>query len=90
MAFTAMDLAQLESLVAASDGGLQVAAEFRSRFPGKSLTRCDASDMGAEPPYKQFDNVALYFVDGREHCWHLTTDPGQATGVVLAKRKGAP
>jgi len=87
MSFTAADLTQLESLLAESDGGPQVVAEFRSRFPGRSLTRCDASDMDTERPYKQFAKVDLYLVDGLDHCWHITSDPERATGVVLAKRK---
>jgi hypothetical protein len=83
--FTATELAQLEALISASDGGSRVVGEFRSRFPGRSLTRCDVSDMGAEEPFKQFSQVDLYLVDGRNHCWHITGDPALATGVVLAK-----
>jgi hypothetical protein len=86
MSFTATELTQLESLLAAGDGGPQLVAEFRSRFPGRSLTRCDVSDMGAEAPFRQFSQVDLYLVDGRDHCWHITGDPALATGVVLAKR----
>jgi len=87
MPFTATELSQLESLLAASDGGPQVVAEFRSRFPGRSLTRCEVSDMGTEEPFRRFAAVDLHLVDGRDHCWHLTGDPELATGVVLAQRR---
>lgn len=90
MAFSTAELAQLEALLAASDGGAGVAAEFRARFPGRSLTRCDVSDMGADEPYRRFAALDLYLVDGRDHCWHITADPGVATGVVLAKHRGSP
>ena len=85
MSFTATELAQLESLLAAGDGGPQLVTEFRSRFPGRSLTRCDGSDMAAMEPFRQFSQVDLYLVDGRDHCWQITGDPALATGVVLAR-----
>lgn len=83
--FTAEELSQLESLLAQSDGGQALVAEFRSRFPGRSLTRCDVSDMGAERPFRRFAAVDLYLVDGRDHCWHIANDPAVATGVVVAR-----
>ena len=87
MPFSTDELTQLETLLADSDGGLQVVAEFRSRFPGRTLTRCDESDMGVDEPYKRFANVDLHLVDAHDHCWQLTRDPAQATGVVVAKRR---
>ena len=87
MPFTTAEIVQLEALIAASDGGPQVITEFRNRFPGRSLTRCEAVDMGAEEPFRCFDAIDLYLVDGRDHCWQLTTNPALATGVVLAQRK---
>lgn len=87
MALSTTQLAQLETLCANSDGGPQVVAEFRSQFPGMSLTRCEVSDMGADEPFRQFSQVDMYLVDGRDHCWHITGDPAQATGIVLAKHK---
>jgi len=87
MPFSPTEISQLEVLIAASDGGPRVAVEFRDRFPGRSLTRCEAVDMGAEEPYRCFDAIDLYLVDGRDHCWQFTSDPALATGVVLAQRK---
>jgi hypothetical protein len=87
MAFTASELTQLESMLAASDGGLQFSTEYRTQFPGRSLTRCDASDMGAEEPYKKLVSIDLYLVERNGHCWHITHDPAAATGVVLAMHR---
>lgn len=87
MSLTATEVSQLESLLAASDGGAQLVQQFRERFPGRSLTRCDESDMGAEEPFRRFDALDLYLVDGRDHCWHITGDPQTATGVVVARRR---
>lgn len=87
MAFTSEELAQLESLVNSSGATPAFGAEYRSRFPGRSLTRCDVSDMGTEQPYKQLTEFDLYFLDAHDHCAQISTDPKQATGIVLAKHK---
>jgi hypothetical protein len=87
MPFTGAEVSQLESMLALSEGGPQTALDFRSRFPGRSLTRCDASDMGADEPFRRYAAVDVYLVDGRDHCWRLTDDPATATGIVLAQRK---
>lgn len=85
MPFTDRELSQLETLLAPSDGGGALAGEFRVRFPGRTLTRCDASDMTAEEPFRRFAAFDLYLVDGRDHCWRITGDPAAATGVLLAR-----
>ena len=88
MPFTSTEISQLEALLIGSDGGAQFAADFRALLPGRSLTRCDASDMGAEEPLRRFSMLDLYLVDGRDHCWRITADPAVATGVVIATRRG--
>lgn len=87
MPLTAAEVSELEALLAVSDGGAQLIQQFRERFPGRSLTRCDESDMGGDEPFRRFEAVDLYLVDGRDHCWHITADPQVATGVVVARRK---
>jgi hypothetical protein len=62
-------------------------AEFRARFPGLTLTRCDVSDVGNEPPFREYPSFNLYLVDGADHCWKLTTEPARATGIVVARRR---
>lgn len=87
MSFTAAEIQQLETWLSNGDGGPALVAEFRALFPGKSLTRCDAGDMGAEQPFRAFEKWELYLVDGRGHCWRCTDDPTVATGVVLARQE---
>ena len=87
MALTENALKQLEELLgsAAVDGN--PLADFRQRFPGLSLTRCDASDMGSDEPFRTYPGFNLYLVDGSNHCWQITGDPAAATGIVVAQRR---
>lgn len=79
------DLARIGELFAvASDANPLV--DFRGRFPGLSLTRCDVQDMGDETAYREYAKFNLYLVDGRDHCWQITQDPDAATGIVVAGR----
>lgn len=80
------DLVRIEGLLAEPPAGANPLADFRSRFPGLSLTRCDAADMSGEETFREYPKFNLYLVDGRDHCWRLTDDPNAATGVVVAAR----
>ncbi len=53
------------------------------------VTRCDAIDMREETPFRVYERVSLYLVDGRDHCWKITQDPAFATGVAIAPNGGA-
>jgi len=86
MPFTALELDEIESLLCGAHGGSDLLTSFHKRFPGRSLTRCDAADMSEESPFRRLANADLYLVDGRTHCWQITTDPASATGVVFAAR----
>lgn len=89
MGLTEADIAEIDALLGAPDAGSAAAAALRSRFPQLSLTRVDASDLGVETPFRQYRFCDLYLVDGSNHCWTLTDDPGRATGLVVAARRGA-
>ena len=86
MAITDSELKQIETLFAAGAADAELAAEFRRRFPGLSLTRCAASDMNSEQPYRRTPGFDLYLVDRADHCWRLTAESARATGIVLAQR----
>jgi len=86
MPFTTLEIDQIEALLSGGHAAPDVLAAFRSSFPGRSLTRCEASDISEELPFRRLAKVDLYLVDGRNHCWQITTDPAVATGVVLAAR----
>ncbi len=90
MAITDRDLAEIETLLAGGVADTALSAEFRRRLPGLSLTRCAASDVDQEVPFRRYPGFDLHLVDRSEHCWHMTADPVRATGIVLATRKPGP
>ena len=87
MALSEDELGQIETLLAAPDADAQAVAELRRRFPGLSFTRCDASDLGGEQPFREYQRFNLYLVDRVDHCWRITSDPTRATGVVVGRHK---
>lgn len=76
------EMLEIEAYLAAGDAR---AAEFRLRFPGLSFTPCSSSDMNGERPYSSHADFDLYLIDGGDHCVQFTTDPANATGIVVAR-----
>lgn len=82
-------LAEIEALLGAPEADASVLADFRQRFPGVSLTRCDPSDVDGEKPYKEFSRFDLYLVSAVNHCVTMTRDPAVATGIIVVQNKAA-
>jgi hypothetical protein len=87
MALTADDLADIDAVLASPEADARALADLRRRLPGLSLTRCEASDVDADEPFRAYPRFNLYLVDGAAHCWQLTSDPARATGLVVAAVK---
>jgi hypothetical protein len=85
MALAAMELAEIEQMLATSDAVPQACVELRRKFPHLAWIRCDASDV-TETPFRSFGGFDLHLLDGAGHCAQITDDPARATGIVLAKR----
>lgn len=90
MAITDRDLAEIETLLAGGAAGAVLSDVFRRRLPGLSLTRCAASDVDHDVPFRRYPGFDLHLVDRSDHCWRMTADPVRATGIVLAARKPGP
>ncbi len=86
MALSDADLARIDTLLITADASAAL-ADFRRRFPGLTLTRCEVPDMGTEVPFREYPRFNLYLVDATDHCWRLTADPARATGIVVAQRR---
>ena len=87
MALSAEDLAGIEALLGAPDANAQALARLRERFPKLSITECSSSEVDAETPFREYPRFDLYLVDGGGHCWRLTQNPGEATGLVVVARR---
>jgi hypothetical protein len=83
MPLNAGELTVIETMLTETADPGQAAASLRRRFPGMTVTRCDASDVDVETPFRTVGGVSLYLVDGSDHCWRLTTDATRATGLVV-------
>ncbi|MBY0579637.1 MAG: hypothetical protein K2P57_11390 [Burkholderiales bacterium] len=82
-----IDIERIGSFLEACEDRSRIVAEFKKQFPGVSLTRCDSQDMSGEIPFKSIPGFDLHLVDGRDHCWKITQEAADATGVVLAERR---
>ena len=83
MSVTAAQLSQIDGVLeqGAADGA--TIAALRAVGGGLSVTRCDASDLRDEEPFKSYARCTLYLLDGRDHCMKITSDPDAATGLVV-------
>jgi 5-carboxymethyl-2-hydroxymuconate isomerase len=90
MPITAEQLREIDRLLTAGAADVAMVASLRKLGPGMTATRCDASDMADETPYRSYVHCNLYLLDGRDHCVRVTGDPTTATGVIIAaKGEGA-
>lgn len=85
MSLSNSDLAALEQWL---QEGECSSTDFRHRFPGLSFTRLEPLDVRDETPARVCAPYRLYLLDGRDHCVRITSDPAEATGVVLVKDTG--
>jgi len=54
-------------------------------FPSLNFVRLSDKDID-EPPFRALEQYNLYLLDSRSHCVHITSNPSEATGVVVAQR----
>jgi hypothetical protein len=60
-------------------------ATLRGLWPEIHFTYCSDDDVMAAKPVRESQGFNIYLVDGREHCLKFTSDPQNATGLVLAE-----
>jgi len=89
MTIAPAQLTQLDAALASAAADSQTLAAIRQVAPGLMVTRCDAIDMREETPFRTYERLSLFLVDGRDHCWKITQDPTYATGVAIAPIGGA-
>lgn len=84
MGVSTEELAQIGAIL--TDGGAPDLAELRKKFPHLSFTKCDASDV-IETPYSSYAACDLHLLNGKDHCVQVTSEPAEATGIILAYRR---
>ncbi len=89
MGLASEQITQIDVALAAAAADQRALAALRQLAPGLAVTRCDAIDMREETPFRIYERVSLYLIDGRDHCWKITQDPRCATGLALAPNGGA-
>jgi hypothetical protein len=84
---TALDATTLADALALADAAGSVreaAAALRSRYAPLKVVVVDAMDMRAETPAAQGLRRSLYLGASDGHCWQMTSDPAQASGLFIA------
>ncbi len=82
-----IDIDKIECFLKDCEDKKNLTANFRERFPGISLTRCDPSDMSGEIPVRSGQEFDIHLVDGRDHCWKITQELPEATGIIVVEKK---
>lgn len=89
MTLAPAQVSQIDAVLASAGADSQTLTALRKLAPGLMVTRCDALDMRDETPFRTYENCSIFLIDGRDHCWKITQDPGRATGIALAPNGGA-
>lgn len=86
MAITTAQINEAASILGESESVRAAAALIRERFAPLRALVLDAFDMRGEQPVAQVDaNRALYLMSTDGHCWHVTSEPQQASAFVLTQ-----
>jgi hypothetical protein len=89
MTIAPAQVTEIDAALASASADAKTVASLRELAPGLMVTRVDALDMRDETPFRIYEKVSLFLVDGRDHCWKITQDPASATGIALAPNGGA-
>lgn len=76
---------QIAQFVAQNSLNETTLTELRQTYPSIHFTYCSDDDIHSGRPIKEHPEFNIYLVDTRGHCFTLTSDFDNATGVVLAE-----
>ena len=62
-------------------------SRLRGMWPEIHFTYCSDDDVCGPAAVREADGFSIYLVDSRDHCLAFTSDPGVATGLVLAEHE---
>ncbi len=78
-------LNQIENALNGSVLDEGVVSGLREKWPKLHFTYCTEDDIHTGSPIVETDTYSLYLVDSSDHCLALTSDPANATGLVIAE-----
>jgi hypothetical protein len=84
-----LESSTLQEALAIAEGAASVrdaAAALRARFAALRIVVVDAFDMRGEPPAAQGTHRQLHLGASDGHCWAVTADATQASGLFLSDR----
>ena len=84
-----LEATTLREALAIADGAASVreaAAALRVRFAALRVVVVDAFDMRGETPAAQGTHRQLHLGASDGHCWAVTADAAQATGLFVSDR----
>ena len=80
--------ARASELYAAGTRRDAVIKALKQKYQGLTITGCSEDDL-TEEPFREEPAYLLYLVDSKDHCWKMTREPANATGIVIAEREEA-
>lgn len=86
LTWDAPTLAEAIGLADAGSTVREAAAALRQRFAPLRVVVVDAFDMRGEKPAIAGTRRALYFGSSDGHCWQVTQDPAQVSGLFIVDR----
>ena len=92
MALSNEHIQSASALLAQADSARQAAAAWRGQHPAIRMVVVDAMDMRDETPALRLATGAGYSVflaATNGHCWHVTTQPGEATALIVTEDQQA-
>lgn len=86
MALSSEQLRVAGELIEAAASLHEAAALWRARYPAVRLVLVDAAELRDEVPALQLAGQRrLYLAASNGHCWQLTTQPEQASALILTQ-----
>ncbi|MDT7838742.1 hypothetical protein [Aquabacterium sp. OR-4] len=86
LTWDAPTLAEALQLADAASTVREAAAALRQRFAPLRVVVVDAFDMRGESPAIAGTRRALFFGSSDGHCWQVTQDPAQVSGLFVVDR----
>jgi len=85
MALTSEHLGTLSDVVGTAPTLRDAVALWRARHPEVRTVVVDALDMRDEEPALTLGGRRVYLATSNGHCWHVTSEPGEATALILTQ-----